>query len=52
MILVSKQYEKDTGIKIHKVVLLREVFNAKPGKNKLYRTASKLYDKLIDCGIL
>lgn len=37
---------------IHKVVLLRRVFGAKPGNNKLYKTATKLYDKLIDYNLL
>ena len=45
-------YKQENKKPIHKVILLRQVFGAKTGNNKLYKTATKLYDKLIDYNLL
>ena len=52
MQLCSFLYKREHKTPIHKVVLLRRVFGAKPGNNKLYKTATKLYDKLIYYNLL
>lgn len=48
----ADQYRKEHGKEIHKVILLRKVFDAKPGRNALYKAATKLYDRLKDLGYL